>query len=86
MTLDEIRKLTAGQSVGYQRRPNGPVIDATVIKNGPRADDKGNPIPHMLDLLVVQLGSGPTQISWEPENYPEGIVELLPLAGEAVGA
>jgi microcystin-dependent protein len=72
-----IKNLKAGDPVGYQAAPGKDIVDGTVITNGPRVDGDGKPVPHMLDLLVIQLGAGPTQVSWEPENYPAGIPQLV---------
>ena len=79
MTLDEIKKLNVGDSVGYQVYPgkNEPIIDALVIQNGPRTDAEGVPIPFTQDVLTIQLGSGPRTVSWEPINFPLGIPQLV---------
>jgi len=81
MTLDEIKKLNVGDSVGYQVYPgkNEPIIDALVTQNGPRTDPEGVVIPFTQDVLVVQLGTGPTTVSWEPANFPQGIPQLVKL-------
>ena len=81
MTLDEIRKLNVGDSVGYQLYPgkHEPIIDALVTQNGPRTDADGVPIPFTQDVLTIQLGTGPTTVSWEPINFPMGIPQLISL-------
>jgi hypothetical protein len=77
MTQKEVQALRVGQSVGYQPSANREIIDAIVLSNGPRLDENKKPIPHLDDVLVIQLESGPTTVSWEPVNYPEGITQLV---------
>jgi hypothetical protein len=79
MTLDEIKKLQVGDTVGYQLYQSEPIIDALVTQNGPRTDPEGRVIPHTNNLLVIQLGSGPGTVSWEPDNFPLGIPQLVKL-------
>jgi hypothetical protein len=79
MTFDEIKNLKVDDVVTYVPDATKPdkKIQAKVIQNGPRVDDKGESIAWMNDLLVVQIGDGPAQISWEPVSWPEGIPNLL---------
>lgn len=84
MTLDEIKKLQAGDPVGYRVYPDSPLIDATVIQNGPRLTPEGQPVSWMQDVLIVQLGAGPGTVSWEPDNFPQGIPQLEKLEDNQV--
>ena len=76
MTADEIKKLQVGDSVGYRVYNDSPMIDALVTQHGPRTDADGVVIPFTQDVLVIQLGTGPTTVSWEPINFPMGIPQL----------
>lgn len=76
LTLYQIQKLKKDDPV--MLTPYGSIIPCpcTVDYNGPRLDANGNTVPGMPGVLTLQVGEGPTTISWGYDGLSQGLPEL----------
>jgi hypothetical protein len=75
LTLYQIQHLKIQDQVYYTPWQSSPLL-CSVIYNGARQDVNGNNVPGMPPVLTLQIGEGPTTISWGYDGLNNGLTEL----------